>query len=93
MIAAIGANRSLTKGVAVSYFGPPATYKMDLVFGNRSHLRIPTSNQLSVFFDFVWLYLVEYNRVDVFTAGQDLREAALNVFVEFATLGCAVNEG
>lgn len=87
-----GANRSLTESVAVSHFSPPATYKMDLVLGDRSHLRIPTSNQLSVFFDLVWLYFVEHNRVDVFTASQDLRKAALNVLVEFAALGCTVDE-
>lgn len=49
----------LTKGVAVANFGPPATYEMDLVLGNRGHLGIPAANQLSVLFNVFLLDLVE----------------------------------
>lgn len=58
-----------TKRVAVAYFGPPATYEMDLVLGNGGHLRVPAPDQLGVLFDILRLDLVEDNRVDVLAAG------------------------
>lgn len=65
---------------------------MDLVLGNGGHLRIPVPNQFGVLINAVLLHLVEHNRVDVFAAGEDLREAALNVLVELAALGSTVDE-
>ena len=83
---------SLTECVAVADLGLPTPYKVDLVLGNRNHLRIPIAHQLSVLIDLVRLYRMEHNRVDILAPGQDLREAALNVLVKLASLGCAVDE-
>jgi hypothetical protein len=35
---------------------------------------------------------MENNRMDILAASQDLREAALDVFVEFAAFGCTIDE-
>jgi hypothetical protein len=82
-----------TERVAVAYLGPPAAYQMHLVLRNGCHFWIPTSHKLSVLVDLVRLDLVEYYRVDVLAASQDLGEAALNILVQLAALGCAVDEG
>lgn len=83
---------ALTKRVAVAHLGPPAAHQMHIVLGRRRHLGVPFSYEFSVFVDLVRLDLVEDDRVHVLAAGQDLREAALNVLVQFAALGSAVDE-
>lgn len=83
---------NFTKGIAVADFGPPAAYQMDLVLRNGCHLGVPISNQFGIFVNAILLHLVENNRMDVLATSQDLREAALDVLVELATLGCTVDE-
>ena len=82
----------LTKCIAVTHLSPPATHEMHFVLWNGGHLWVPVADELVVLFDLVWLDIVEDNRVYVLPASEDLREAALNVFVELSTLWSSVDE-
>jgi hypothetical protein len=65
---------------------------MHLVLWHRCHPRIPVANKLRVLVDLVWLDIVKYDGMHVLAAGKDLREAPLNVLVELASLGRAVDQ-
>ncbi len=82
----------LTKGVAVTHLGPPAAHEMHLVFGHSGHLGVPASHKLRVFVNLVRLHVVENNRVNILATSKDLGKAALDVLVELAALGRAVDE-
>lgn len=82
----------LTECVAVANLSPPAAHEVHFVLGDGGHFWVPTSHKFRVFVNLVWFHVVEDNRVDIFAASQDLGKAALNVLVELAALGCAVDE-
>lgn len=82
----------LTERVAITHLGPPTANKMYLILRNGGHLGVPISDELVVFFHLVWLDVVEHDRVYVLPACENLREAALDIFVELSTLGSSVYE-
>jgi hypothetical protein len=82
--------RRLAESIAVADFSPPAADKVHLVFRDGGHLGVPLAHQLRVLVYFVWLHLVEDDRVDILASSQDLGKAALDVFVQLSALGRAV---
>lgn len=71
----------LTKRVALAHLRSPAANQIHFVLWQACHLGIPLANQLCVFIDLVRLHIVENDRMDIFAASQDLREAAFDVLV------------
>lgn len=65
---------------------------MHIILSRCCYLGVPLSYKLGVFVDLVRLDLVEDDRVYVFAARQDLREAPLNILVELPSLGRTIDE-
>jgi len=82
----------ITKGIAVSDFGSPASYQVHLVLWHACHTRIPGSNRLNVFIYLVWLHLVEDNRVHVFPSRENLTEGVFHLAVHLSSLLGAVDQ-
>ena len=82
----------LTECVAISYFCPPATDQVDLVLGHGCHTWVPVAYQLDIVVHLVRLDLVKHDAVDILSTSENLTKAPLDVLVQLAPFGCAVDQ-
>lgn len=75
---------TLTESVAVAHLSPPTTHEMYLVLRDGSHLGIPLAHKLCVLVRLIGLHLVKDDGMHILAAGQYLREAALDVFIQLS---------
>jgi len=65
---------------------------MNLILGHVGHARVPSTDKLDVLVDLVRLDFVQNDTVNVFAAGKDLTETALNLLVHLTALLGTVEE-
>jgi hypothetical protein len=75
-----------TKGIAVSDLCSPTSDQMNLILRHVGHTRVPGADKLNILVDLVGLDIVQDDAVNVFAAGKDLTEAALDLLVHLAAL-------
>jgi hypothetical protein len=75
-----------TKGIAVSDLCSPTSDQMNLILRHVGHTRVPGADKLNILVDLVGLDIVQDDAVNVFAAGKDLTEAALDLLVHLTAL-------
>ena len=85
------ASGAQTESFAVTDFGPPASYQVDLVLFHFGHSWIPRAYQLHVLVDSLGFDAMEDDRVDVFASRKDLRKGSFDFLVHLAAFWCTVD--